>query len=100
MAGSGSVLEAVLRQRHWHLFGPPANVQSRSGGLGRDLLAALALLAVAIPEQIATARLAGVPPGTGLLVFAAASLGFFILGANRYLSVGADSTIAPYSPWP
>ena len=95
MAGSGSVLEAILRQRQRHLFGPPANVQPHSGGIGRDLLAALALLAVAIPEQIATARLAGVPPGTGLLVFAAASLGFFILGANRYLSVGADSTIAP-----
>ena len=63
--------------------------------MGHDVLAALALLAVAIPEQIATARLAGVPPGTGLLVFAAGSLGFFLLGANRFLSVGADSTIAP-----
>ena len=61
----------------------------------RDIAAALALAAIAIPEQIATARLAGAPPATGLLVFAAASTGFFLLGSNRYISVGADFTIAP-----
>jgi SulP family sulfate permease len=73
-----------------------------SGGLpaslpdaGHDLAAALALAAVAIPEQIATARLAGMPPAVGLMVFIAASFGFFVLGRNRYLSAGADSTIAP-----
>jgi MFS superfamily sulfate permease-like transporter len=61
----------------------------------RDIAAALALAAIAIPEQIATARLAGAPPATGLLVFAAGSAGFFLLGYNRCISVGADSTIAP-----
>ena len=61
----------------------------------RDIAAALALAAIAIPEQIATARLAGAPPATGLLVFTAGSVGFFLLGNNRYISVGADSTIAP-----
>lgn len=61
----------------------------------RDIAAAFALAAVAIPEQLATAKLAGVPPALGLIVFVAASLGFFILGANRCLSAGADSTIAP-----
>ena len=58
-------------------------------------MAALALTAVAIPEQLATAQLAGVPAATGLVVFAAGSLGFFLLGSNRSLSLGADSTIAP-----
>ena len=62
---------------------------------GHDLVAALALTAVAIPEQLATARLAGVPAATGLVVFTAASLGFFLFGSNRSLSLGADSTIAP-----
>jgi MFS superfamily sulfate permease-like transporter len=61
----------------------------------RDIAAAFALAAVAIPEQLATARLAGVPPALGLIVFVAASLGFFLFGANRCLSAGADSTIAP-----
>jgi MFS superfamily sulfate permease-like transporter len=61
----------------------------------RDLVASFALAAIVIPEQLATARLAGVPPALGLIVFIAASFGFFLFGANRYLSAGADSTIAP-----
>lgn len=61
----------------------------------RDLAAGALLAGIAIPEQVATARLAGMPPETGLYAFAAASLAFVIFGVNRYLSVGADSTIAP-----
>jgi SulP family sulfate permease len=53
------------------------------------------LAAIAIPEQIATARLAGMPPQTGLYAFAAGTLAFALFGRNRYASVGADSTIAP-----
>jgi sulfate permease, SulP family len=63
--------------------------------LSGDLLAATTLAAIAIPEQLATARLAGVPPMAGLLSFAAGSLAFAAFGTNRYISVGADSTIAP-----
>ena len=63
--------------------------------MGHDLVAALAVAAVAIPEQIATARLAGMPATAGLLVFVAGSLGFYLLGSNRFFSVGADSTITP-----
>ena len=69
----------------------PASTQE----MGHDLVAALAVAAVAIPEQIATARLAGMPATAGLLVFVVGSLGFYFLGSNRFLSVGADSTIAP-----
>ena len=61
----------------------------------RDVVASLALAAIVIPEQLATAKLAGMPPALGLIVFVAASFGFFLFGANRYLSAGADSTIAP-----
>lgn len=60
-----------------------------------DLVAGAMLAAIAIPEQIATARLAGMPAQTGLYAFAAGSLAFAAFGANKYLSVGADSTIAP-----
>ncbi|MBD5635892.1 MAG: SulP family inorganic anion transporter, partial [Candidatus Eremiobacteraeota bacterium] len=63
--------------------------------LWNDLIAGTMLAAIAIPEQIATARLAGMPPQTGLYAFVAGSLAFAVFGANRYLSVGADSTIAP-----
>jgi sulfate permease, SulP family len=53
------------------------------------------LAAIAIPGQLATARLAGMPPETGLYAFAAGSLTFAAVGANRFMSVAADSTIAP-----
>src|SRR6476659_6592220 len=63
--------------------------------LSRDLVAGLMLAAIAIPGQLATARLAGMPPETGIYAFVAGSVAFAILGANRFMSVGADSTIAP-----
>jgi SulP family sulfate permease len=53
------------------------------------------LAAIAIPGQLATARLAGMPPETGLYAFAAGALAFAAFGANRFMSVAADSTIAP-----
>jgi SulP family sulfate permease len=60
-----------------------------------DGVAALTLLAIAVPEQLATARLAGMPPITGLYAFVAGSVMFALVGSNRQMSVGADSTIAP-----
>ena len=64
-------------------------------GLAPDIVAGLALAAIAIPQQMATARLAGFGPQTGFLAVAAGGIGFAIFGANRLMSVGADSTIAP-----
>ncbi len=63
--------------------------------LANDAVAGLVLVAIAIPEQLATARLAGFPPDAGLYAFVVATVAFAALGANRYLSAGADSTIAP-----
>jgi sulfate permease, SulP family len=62
--------------------------------LPRDLVAGLLLAAIAVPEQLATARLAGLRPEAGLVAFIAASLAFVAFGASRLLSAGADSTIA------
>ncbi|HVJ50818.1 MAG TPA: SulP family inorganic anion transporter [Aliidongia sp.] len=63
--------------------------------LPQDLVAGLTLAAIAIPEQMATARLGGFSPEIGFWAFAAGSLAFAMLGANRFLSAGADSTITP-----
>jgi sulfate permease, SulP family len=60
-----------------------------------DAIAGMTLAAIAIPEQLATARLIGMPPLAGLLAFGAGTLAFAAIGANRFMSVGADSTIAP-----
>ena len=67
----------------------------RSAWLIGDLGAALTLLAIAVPEQLATARLAEMPPVTGFYAFVAGSVMFALLGSNPQMSVGADSTIAP-----
>lgn len=67
----------------------------RRAWLAPDLIAAATLLAIAVPEQLATSRLAGMPPVTALYAFIAGSLVFALLGASGQVSVGADSTIAP-----
>jgi sulfate permease, SulP family len=74
----------------WPLFRSLA-----SYSLPGDLLAGLTLAAIAIPEQMATARLGGFAPQIGFFAFMAGSLGFAMLGSNRFLSCGADSTITP-----
>lgn len=67
----------------------------RSEWLATDVLAAVTLLAIAVPEQLATSRLAGMPPVTGFYAFVAGTVLFALLGSNPRMSVGADSTIAP-----
>ena len=67
----------------------------RVSWLRADALASLALVAVALPSQIATARLANLPATAGLYAFVARSLLFALLGTSPHLSVGADSTTAP-----
>lgn len=63
--------------------------------VGTDALAAVTLLAVVVPEQLATSRLAGMPPITAFYAFIAGTVLFALLGSNPQMSVGADSTIAP-----
>jgi high affinity sulfate transporter 1 len=60
-----------------------------------DAVAGITLLVIAVPEQLATSRLAGMPPITGFYAFVAGTVFFALLGSNPQLSVGADSTIAP-----
>lgn len=73
----------------------PSLAGYRREWLAGDAAAAVTLLVIAVPEQLATSRLAGMPPITGFLAFIAGSLMFALLGSNPRISVGADSTIAP-----
>src|SRR6201997_3627758 len=79
--------------RSWPLF--PSLASYRPAFLPSDVIAGLTLAAIAIPEQMAPARLGGFEPQIGFFAFMAGSLGFAMLGANRFLSCGADSTITP-----
>ncbi len=67
----------------------------RGASLRADLVAGLTLAAIAVPEQMATARLAGFPPHIGFIAFIAGTLAFAAVGSSRVVSIGADSTIAP-----
>jgi len=81
------------RERPWLLF---PSLRAYSGAyVPADIVAGLTLATIAIPEQMATARLGGFAPQIGFFAFVAGSLGFAMFGANRFLSVGADSTITP-----
>jgi sulfate permease, SulP family len=72
------------------------SLQSYSASfLSHDLVAGLTLVAIAIPEQLATSRLGGFSPQIGFFAFLAGSLAFALFGSNRFLSSGADSTITP-----
>ncbi len=77
----------------WPLFQSLASY--RVGLLPGDLIAGVTLAAIAIPEQMATSQLGGFAPQIGFFAFMAGSLGFAMLGGNRFLSCGADSTITP-----
>jgi sulfate permease, SulP family len=79
--------------RRWPVFQSFAGW--RIADLGPDAIAGLTLAAIAIPEQMATARLGGFAPQIGFLAIAAGAVGFAIFGSNRAMSVGADSTITP-----
>ena len=63
--------------------------------LGADLLAGLTLAAVCVPESMADAKLAAMPPVTGLYAFLGGALGAALFSTSRQLSIGPDSTIAP-----
>ncbi len=67
----------------------------RPAFVGADVIAGLTLAAIAIPEQMATARLGALPPQLGFVAFIAASVAFLVFGVSRQLSAGADSTITP-----
>src|SRR5258708_33659427 len=60
-----------------------------------DLFAGLTLAAIAIPEQMATARLGGGPPPIGLFALLVGSLAVAAVGRTPLLSRRAGSTITP-----
>jgi sulfate permease, SulP family len=80
-------------EKSWQVFASLA--AWRPAFLPADLIAGVTLAAIAIPEQMATARLGGFEPQIGFFAFIAGSIGFAMLGSNRFLSCGADSTITP-----
>jgi len=59
-----------------------------------DLIAALTVWALLIPEAMAYAGIAGVDPAVGLVTAPLALLGYAIFGSSKHLFVGPSSTVA------
>ncbi|NUR85675.1 MAG: STAS domain-containing protein [Nonomuraea sp.] len=66
----------------------------RRAWLRPDLLAALSLWAVLVPQAFAYAQLAGLPPVTGLYTALGAMLGYAVFGASGRLNMGPESSVA------
>ena len=59
-----------------------------------DILAGLTLWGLVVPEGMAYAGIAGLPPQAGLYTLVASLLVYALLGSSRHLSVGATSATA------
>ena len=63
--------------------------------LPRDVVAGLVLSALLVPQGMAYADLAGLPPVTGLYTSILCLLGYAIFGPSRVLVLGPDSSLGP-----
>ena len=67
----------------------------RRGWLRGDLVAGLTLTALLVPQGMAYAQLAGLPPINGLYATMLPLLAYAVFGPSRILVLGPDSAIAP-----
>ena len=67
----------------------------RGAGLRRDLVAGVVLAALLVPQGMAYATLAGLPPVTGLYATVVPLAVYFLLGPSRILVLGPDSAVSP-----
>ncbi len=63
--------------------------------LRRDLVAGVVLTALLVPQGMAYAELAGLPPVTGLYATLVPLLAYAVFGPSRILVLGPDSALAP-----
>ena len=60
-----------------------------------DVIAGIVLAAILVPQGMAYAELAGLPPVTGLYTTIACLVAYAIFGPSRILVLGPDSSISP-----
>ncbi len=63
--------------------------------LGKDVTAGLVLTALLVPQGMAYAELAGLPPITGLYTTVLCLLGYAAFGPSKVLVLGPDSSLGP-----
>ena len=60
-----------------------------------DIVAGVVLAAILVPQGLAYAELAGLPPVTGLYTSIGCLVGYAVFGPSRILVLGPDSSISP-----
>ncbi|MFD9471925.1 SulP family inorganic anion transporter [Streptomyces goshikiensis] len=73
---------------------PPGLRRYRRSWLGRDALAGITVAAYLVPQVMAYAGVAGLPPVVGLWAVLPAMVLYALTGSSRLLSVGPESTTA------
>src|SRR6188474_2128507 len=63
--------------------------------LRKDVVAGLVLTALLVPQGMAYAELAGLPPITGLYTSILCLLGYALFGPSKILVLGPDSSLGP-----
>ncbi len=82
-----------------HLFrwlpGLEAVRSYRREWLAKDIIAGVVLTTLLVPQGMAYAELAGLPPITGLYTSILCLLGYAVFGPSRILVLGPDSSLGP-----
>src|SRR6185312_7329545 len=63
--------------------------------LRRDIVAGIVLTTLLVPQGMAYAQLAGLPPITGLYTTILCLVGYAVFGPSRILVLGPDSSLGP-----
>jgi SulP family sulfate permease len=80
--------------RRHHTWRPAWTRGYQRGWLRGDVIAGVTVTAYLIPQVMAYAELAGLPPATGLWAAVGALGVYALLGSSKHLSVGPESTTA------
>lgn len=81
----------------WRAYVPGAELAKsyRRSWLPKDIVAGLVLSALLVPQGMAYAQLAGLPPVTGLYTSILCLLGYAVFGPSKVLVLGPDSSLGP-----
>jgi high affinity sulfate transporter 1 len=88
----------VARQRSWFEHWVPGVQTARTynpAWARPDIVAGVVLAAILVPQGMAYAELAGLPPATGLYTTIGCLVGYAVFGPSRILVLGPDSSVSP-----
>ena len=93
-AGTEAAVKAPSMLERWAPGVHVARTYNRSW-FRFDLVAGVVLAAILVPQGMAYAELAGLPPVTGLYTTIACLVGYAIFGPSRVLVLGPDASVSP-----